>query len=685
MKNILLLLALLLVSPVYAQNLFLANDGTFKAPISGGVTITGPAVAGYVPIATSATAAAWSPLFTVPNTWTALQTFNAGTAGTLPSGLTQAFNFTQTPTGSTGGSSLLLNTLAIQSNTNVGGAFEVGWTVNHSFGGASALGGRTAITGNANLNATTAVTNMNRNYVGVVGLGQSNVNDNGTSPAAAGTAAGGVFGTNSVGRLTNAAATSFLGVTAAEFNISIVTGASTWAKTLAQFSAEPTDRVQGTVVDTMLWLYNQNASNPGWNTGLLFDGLNQVWPIKSTGTILQTIGSGTAAHGIDLSATTFSADAFKSAGYAVAPNGALSVGPTTGVVWQRPASASLNSIPFDTVVNEGTFVGTGVGGATYVDSVVSTGWNISSTIEVPAVAGVAANFDTWESKFHLPGAGDYQIERHFGLIDTASVVHRYMSFSLPWDGVGAVGGASSSVAIGTIQLDRLGFNNWAGTQVLFMNLTGNALNINNSFQFLVSNNNVGTFRQTNAAANAFLQLPYINASDQTQIDRPISSGVNGTVGGQLTLNGSTSGNVGLVPNATATSLNITQPIEIGFTTAILGKVTLDGSTSGQTVLSGTATGGHLSFAGSGTAPTNNACTGFALGTGSTDIAGRVTFTSATSCAINFGTAFANAPFCNVTPGTAATPSTVDVTTTTAVLTATFTTAQTSMMYNCFGA
>jgi len=192
-----------------------------------------------------------------------------------------------------------------------------------------------------------------------------------------------------------------------------------------------------------------------------------------------------------------------------------------GTVWQRPASSSLNAIPFGSIVNEGTFTGTGVGGANYFDSVISTGWNIGQTIETPAIPGIAVNFDSWESKFHLPGAGDYQIERHFGLIDTNSVVHRYMSFSLPWDGVGATGGASSSSAIGTIQLDQLNFNNWAGTQTLVMNLTGNVLNINNGFLFFVSNNNVSTFRQSNAAANAFLPLPYINASNQLQISQPL--------------------------------------------------------------------------------------------------------------------------------------------------------------------
>lgn len=88
------------------------------------------------------------------------------------------------------------------------------------------------------------------------------------------------------------------------------------------------------------------------------------------------------------------------------------------------------------------------------------------------------------------------------------------------------------------------------------------------------------------------------------------------------------------------------------------------------------------IAGSGTAPTNSACAGFALDTGSSDLGGRVTFTSATSCAITFGTTFANPPFCWVVPGSAV--STAEFTRTTSVLTATFGTAQTSMTYGCHG-
>ena len=89
---------------------------------------------------------------------------------------------------------------------------------------------------------------------------------------------------------------------------------------------------------------------------------------------------------------------------------------------------------------------------------------------------------------------------------------------------------------------------------------------------------------------------------------------------------------------------------------------------------------HLGYT-SGT-PTANSCAGFALTTGSSDVAGKVTFTSATSCSITFANAFTNAPFCVVSPGSAA--STHDAVTSTTGLAVTFGTANTSMQWHCFG-
>ena len=93
-----------------------------------------------------------------------------------------------------------------------------------------------------------------------------------------------------------------------------------------------------------------------------------------------------------------------------------------------------------------------------------------------------------------------------------------------------------------------------------------------------------------------------------------------------------------------------------------------------------ASGLHVNFTTG--VPTANSCAGFALTTGSTDTAGKVSFTSATSCSITFANAFTNAPYCVVSPGSAA--STHDAVTSTTGLAVTFGTANTSMQYVCFG-
>ena len=88
---------------------------------------------------------------------------------------------------------------------------------------------------------------------------------------------------------------------------------------------------------------------------------------------------------------------------------------------------------------------------------------------------------------------------------------------------------------------------------------------------------------------------------------------------------------------------------------------------------------HLNVTGT-VPPTNSACTGFAV-TGN-DTHGRITYNSATTCTINFGTAYAAAPHCVISPGSAA--STHFITTSTTQLAVTFGTAQTAFFYHCFG-
>jgi hypothetical protein len=83
-------------------------------------------------------------------------------------------------------------------------------------------------------------------------------------------------------------------------------------------------------------------------------------------------------------------------------------------------------------------------------------------------------------------------------------------------------------------------------------------------------------------------------------------------------------------------------------------------------------------------PTANSCPGFAVVTGSHDLQGSATMSSATSCSVNFGIAIGsgNAANCVVSPGSAV--STTQVTATANGFAVTFGTAQTAFSWVCFG-
>src|SRR5258708_25334200 len=160
-KFLLALFVLILSSSAQTQNLFLANDGTFKARASGGVTIRGPGAAGNVPVGTSPSAASWQNLYGIPATWTAAQTYsanvvaNAGVSGTLASGFGQVLNFTQTPTGSSS-ANVNFNTLTLSDTATItGGVFCKRVAIPDNFCGSTTQSGRPNIFSTAALHSAT--------------------------------------------------------------------------------------------------------------------------------------------------------------------------------------------------------------------------------------------------------------------------------------------------------------------------------------------------------------------------------------------------------------------------------------------------------------------------------------------------------------------------------------------------
>jgi hypothetical protein len=182
----------------------------------------------------------------------------------------------------------------------------------------------------------------------------------------------------------------------------------------------------------------------------------------------------------------------------------------------------------------------------------------------------------------------------------------------------------------------------------------NAFNVNQLGQltlagFGTAGTNQKTIRVGTSVTN---NLEIINAGNTAQI-------LTLTDGGQLNVNGA------LVSGAAGVGSGVLQ---------------LTGTTSGALSINASATGGHIFWSSSST-PTANSCAGFALASGSDDINGVVTFTSATSCSITWGTAYAAAPFCTITPNGAAT--TFSATPSTSGLSVSFGTAQTSFTYLCW--
>jgi hypothetical protein len=255
-----------------------------------------------------------------------------------------------------------------------------------------------------------------------------------------------------------------------------------------------------------------------------------------------------------------------------------------------------------------------------------------------------------------------------------------------------IGMTLAAKGIGTFTLNTAGAGAFqAMTTVQSLNTGGESIVVGSNTGTPSTAGTIGSvYASLGNLASGFVGMQAIGGS--TPAGR-ISSGL-GLTGGFTIV--SQAGSIFIASNGVANNdLAITQPASsvngvqiVGATTGNPPTINVAGSdTNASLLLSGKGSfpvvvGNNAHFFGSGTAPTASACAGFALSAGSTDLAGRVTFTSATSCALSFGQVFANAPFCVVSPGSAV--STSESTTTTSVLTATFGTAQTAMMYHCMG-
>jgi hypothetical protein len=263
-----------------------------------------------------------------PNTFSATQTIAPSDAGT--SSLDEAIITQQYVTGSTAGPTTL-NLFKIWSddisaaNAGAGGDYFVdAFSFNRYFGGAAARGGRHGVISYQYLTAPTDIASTNRNYVALGGVMTALSDDGGTAPDFA-DSLGAIFGGGAVGVAANGAV-NLRNVTAHEFNVAMQTGSSVYAKSIIQLSSRGDDRVKGSGVDAIIWIYNQNdASIPKWDYGILFEhpGFGAPdFPFDATSTVIAT-GAGTFGVGIDFTASTIATSAFASPGFSV--NGAGSI------------------------------------------------------------------------------------------------------------------------------------------------------------------------------------------------------------------------------------------------------------------------------------------------------------------------------------------------------------------------
>lgn len=148
-----------------------------------------------------------------------------------------------------------------------------------------------------------------------------------------------------------------------------------------------------------------------------------------------------------------------------------------------------------------------IGEPNYIDDVWRIGSNIGALSGNRADTAKASLGLTWESKFINDGGLVFQHEFHLeGVTTDGLTAYRPISFAVTHD---------ASIIGGSFTADYLNFASKDGTQMVkFDWQSGNKIiNVNQSIKLAFTNNNVPLFTQRNAATNAFLNLPYIDAGD----------------------------------------------------------------------------------------------------------------------------------------------------------------------------
>ena len=228
-----------------------------------------------------------------------------------------------------------------------GGTFSVLAADGNVITGAS--GDRVGVTGAVSISGTPIDNSI---YVAGYFTASASVNANGTS----GSPSGSLTALNPLAQL-SAGATYWKGISAAEFDINVFTGASVAYKQGIFIVQGGATTVHGTLEDSAIVLANNSTGGTavGWEIGLSFGSPQGWWAIDSTGTMIGTntpLAGGPAydaALGIDFSAVTFSTGFLKSVGFLVDGSGhttaaSVAIG-TGGPTWTAGTGAPTSTQP----------------------------------------------------------------------------------------------------------------------------------------------------------------------------------------------------------------------------------------------------------------------------------------------------------------------------------------------------
>jgi hypothetical protein len=192
---------------------------------------------------------------------------------------------------------------------------------------------------------------------------------------------------------------------------------------------------------------------------------------------------------------------------------------SAGVLWEVAASAMADAVPF--TFNHANYAWTnGPAGQTdYNDDVVAFGFNINGPNN-KIVSGQPAFWISFERKFYQ--GGRWLSEFHLSHSAADNTERRLISFLADHDGTWANMSTCAAQIVfepppGVVPLQ---FDFGAANQ--------GRIKIDNSTRLQVGVNNVPCGQQRNAAGTAFIELPFINNSNQLQFGAYVSNGVAGT-------------------------------------------------------------------------------------------------------------------------------------------------------------